>query len=774
VKLVGSSVRRLEDRPLLRGEGRYAADLSFPQELHMRVVRSPVAHGRLLAVEVDEALSMPGVEAIWTAADVAKVPPIDFRQEGLSELYPYRQPILATDVVRYVGEPVAVVFATDSYVAEDAAEMVFVDVEDLPVVLDPIADPMAFDDRHSTEASVIHVSYGDMEAAFANADTTVTIDVAVGRHTGIPMETRGALAVKDPTGRIVMYGAAKVPHYNRDAIARMLGLNAHDLVLREGHVGGGFGVRGELYPEDVLVCLAALRFHRPVKWIEDRKEHLVATNHARDQVHRISAAVERDGFITAIRDEFWVDQGAYVRTHAATVPNLTIGMLPGPYVLPAYETTAHIRLTNKTPAGTYRAPGRYEATFARERLIDAVAHAQERDPNEIRRRNFIPPDDMPFPRLIRAIGTDIKYDSGDYPGILDRLLQHLDEARLRSELEHRRNDGESVGLGFAFFVEKSGLGPYEGTRIEIDTNGFVRVVTGAASMGQGMETVIAQICGEALEVPYDKITVVHGQTDEIDYGLGAFASRVTVMTGTATHMAAAKLKEKALEAASRILEVATDDLRVVDGHVQVRGAPGRSLSLGQIAEELGPSGATRLGMAASLSAESWFTTDHMTYPYGVHAAVVAVDRDTGGVEVERYAIAYDIGKAVNPMLIDGQIVGGAAQGLGGALLEEFVYSEDGQPLATSFMDYLLPTATEMPHVDVLLLEDAPSPLNPLGIKGAGEGGTTAFGAAVAAAIEDAIQMPGAITRLPVTPQRLRRILRNDVEPARKELMHAGS
>lgn len=768
MSLLGRSVLRLEDRPLITGRGRYAADITLPDELHMRVVRSPVAHGRIVEIDRDDAMKVSGIVAVWTTDDVDGIPPIDFRQEGLTDLYPYRQPILAHEVVRYVGEPVAVVFAEDAYVAEDAAESVFVDIEELAPVIEATSEPSAFDDDRSTEAAVIRVAYGDVDAAFAGADRVVTVDATIGRHTGIPMETRGALAVKDPSGHLVMYGAAKVPHYNRRAIATMLGLDVDDVILREGHVGGGFGVRGELYPEDVLVCLAAWRLGRPVKWIEDRREHLVATNHSRDQVHRISAAVDATGFITALRDEFWLDQGAYIRTHAATVPNLTLAMLPGPYVIPAYEAAGHVRLTNKTPAGTYRAPGRYEATFARERLLDAIAHKRGESPIEVRRRNLIPPEEMPFKRAIRALGTDIEYDSGDYPGILDRLLETIDHQALTEELSARRAAGESVGLGIAFFVEKSGLGPYEGSRVEVDTDGSVRVVTGAASVGQGVETTIAQICADVLGVGYEKVRVVHGQTDEIEHGLGAFASRVTVMTGTATHMAAHNVRTKALEAASHLLEAAVDDLVFEDGGVHVAGAAEPSLSVGEIAGRLDPSGAAAMGIEPSLSSEAWFSADHMTYPYGVHAAVVAVDRDTGGVEIERYVIAYDIGKAVNPMLVEGQIVGGAAQGLGGALLEEFVYSDDGQPLATSFMDYLLPTAHEMPHVDVLLLEDAPSPLNPLGVKGAGEGGTTAFGAAIAAAVDDALQQPSAVDRLPVSPERLRAIVRRSDQTVSKE------
>lgn len=724
----------------------------------MRVVRSPIGHGRIIGVDVDEALRIDGAIAAWTGQDVADVPPIDFRQEGLSDLAPYRQPILARDRVRYVGEPVCVVFAEDAYVAEDAGDLVFLDIEDLPATVDATAAPGSFDDERNTAAAEIHIAYGDVDGAFATADNRVAVEVAVGRHTGVPMETRGGVAVvDDTTGVLHVYGAAKVPHYNRSAIAKMLGLPLERIHLHEGHVGGGFGIRGELYPEDVLLCLAASRLQRPVKWIEDRREHLLAANHSRDQVHHIEAAIDADGFIRALRDTFWLDQGAYIRTHAATVPNLTAALLPGPYVVPAYEVTGHIRLTNKTPAGTYRSPGRYEGTFARERLVDAIADRIGADPADVRRRNFIRPENMPFSRPIRALGTELEYDSGDYTRLMERALQHLDYARSKEKLAQRRAAGEMVGMGLGFFVEKSGLGPFDRVEIRVDATGSVRVITGAASIGQGVETTIAQICADTLGVDIDTVTVSHGQTDEIPDGMGAFASRVTVMTGTATYMAARELRDRALRHAGELLEAAPDDLVIREGVVQITGSPhSPGLKLGDIAAALERNGARESG--DGLSSEQTFTTQHMTYPYGLHAAIVRVDPEIGGVTLERYVVAYDVGRAVNPMLVEGQIVGGIAQGVGGALLEEFVYDEDAQPLAATFMDYLIPTGTEMPHAEVLLSEDAPSPLNPLGVKGSGEGGVTAAGAAIAAAIDDAIGVPGAITRLPVSPMRLRAIL----------------
>jgi len=696
---------------------------------------------------------------VWTSADVSEIPPIDFRLTSIEGLAPYRQPILARQRVRYVGEPVAAVFAVDPYVAEDAADLVAIAVDELPVILDAGAAPGEFEDDRSTEPAVVEKSYGDVAAAFRDAAVVVELDLAVGRHSGVPLETRGAIARYDPARDMLeLYGAAKVPHWNRASIARMLGRSPASVHLLEGHVGGGFGIRGELYPEDVLVCLAALRLGRPVKWIEDRREHLIAANHSRQQRHKVRAAVDAEGRVLAIDDEFFHDQGGYVRTHAATVPDLAAAMLPGPYRVPAYRAIGHVRLTNKTPCGTYRAPGRFESTFVRERLMDAIAARLSIDRIDVRRRNLIAKQEMPYARPLATLSTEVVLDSGDYAGLLDKALAAVKWRDLQGELERRRAGGECVGAGLALFVEKSGLGPFDGVRVAVDTSGVVEVVTGAASLGQGLETVVAQICADALGVDYRRVRVVHGRTDRIPFGMGAFASRATVMTGEATRLAALEVRAKATEVAAELMQQDADALAVVDGKVVRKDAGGPSMTLGEIAAALEPASKLRGTRAPGLSAEGWFYTEHMNYPYGVHVAVAKVDRETGGVTIERYLLAYDVGRAVNPMLIEGQLAGGFAQGVGGALLEEFLYDERGEPLSVNFADYLMPTAREVPALDVLITEDAPSPLNPLGLKGAGEGGVNAVGAAIAAAIDDAVGIPGAITRLPVTPQRLRAIL----------------
>jgi CO/xanthine dehydrogenase Mo-binding subunit len=518
--------------------------------------------------------------------------------------------------------------------------------------------------------------------------------------------------------------------------------------LYEGHVGGGFGIRGELYPEDVLVCAAAVRFCRPVKWIEDRREHLIAANHSRQQAHKIRAAIDVEGRILGIDDEFVHDNGAYMRTHAATVPDLAAAMLPGPYRVPVYRARGHIRLTNKTPCGTYRAPGRFETSFVRERLLDAIAAKIGVDKVEIRRRNLIAKNAMPYTLGLDTLGTHIVYDSGDYAGLLDKTLAAANWAGLQKKLTARRARGEKVGAGVALFVEKSGLGPFDTVRIEVDHDGGVEVVTGVASLGQGVETVMAQICADALGVDYGRIRVTHGQTDRIARGMGAFASRATVMCGEATRLAATKIRTAALAAAAELMQTRAADLDIVDGEI-VRTGGGPSMPLATLARAL-PDG---------LSAEDTFESSHMVYPYGVHIAVVRVDADTGAVAIERYLIAYDVGRAVNPMLVEGQIAGGLAQGIGGTLLEEFRYDENGEPLSVTFADYLMPTAREVPLAEIIVTEDAPSPLNPLGLKGAGEGGTNPVGAAIASAIDEAIGIPGAVTELPITPQRLKALLK---------------
>lgn len=756
---IGASVERLEDRPLISGEGRFAGDIAFPHQLHMRMVRSPYARGKLNGIDAAAARALPGVVAVWTADDIADLPPIDFREGSIEKLAPFRQPVLARDVVRYAGEPIAAVFATDAYLAEDAADLVEFDIEEVDAVTDAALAASDFAPGLTTEPTICKQGYGDVSEAFKNAAHIVEMDLSIGRHSGVPLETRGAIGRYDAARDVLeLHGAAKVPHRNRESFARMLNRSTGGLHVYEGHTGGGFGIRGEIYPEDILVLVAAMRLRRPVKWIEDRREHMIAANHSRQQRHRIRAAVDRDGRLLGIDDDFFHDQGAYIRTHGTRVADMSCGILPGPYRLPHYRVNAHFRLTNKTPAATYRSPGRYETNFVRERLMDRIAQQLGLSRVEVRRRNLIAPEEMPYERPLVALGDDVVLDSGRYEEALDKALARFGWDKLQADVEKRRAAGEIVGLGIAMYVEKSGLGPIDGVRVNVHTSGEVEVVTGGASLGQGFETVIAQVAAQTLGVDYRKVRVVHGRTDRIEYGIGAHATRATVMTANATMVAAQKVRAKALDMAAQLTQADATSLAIVDGIVMRADGSGAGIDLGQIAHHLRPASAVRGEREPGLTADGWFTVDHMTYPYGTQLALVKLDPGTGGVTIEKILIAFDVGRAINPMLVRGQLVGGFAQGLGGALFEEFQYDERGQPLSVTFADYLMPTAHEMPAVDVMILEDAPSTTNPLGIKGAGEGGIAAAGAVIASAIDDALGNEGLITQIPVKPQTIKAIL----------------
>lgn len=764
--VVGQSILRLEDRRLLQGTGRFVDDIDLPGLLSMRVVRSPVAHARIRSVGVDAAARMPGAVAVVTGADLVDVGPIPLRLQLTADPLDHAlQPVLARDRVRYVGEPVAVVVATDAYTCEDLAEAVAVEYDLLPAVLDATAAAedaatSLWEGGHGNEVATLTGAYGDVEAAFAGAAHVVEIDVAVSRHTGVPLETRGLLAAHDAArDHLEIWGMTKVPHFNRRILAQALGMPAQRIHLRGCDAGGGFGIRGEFYPEDFLVPYLARRLGRPVKWIEDRSEHLVAANHSREQRHLVAVALDDDGTILGLRDEVWHDNGAYLRTHGVTVPELTINMLPGPYRVPAYAGTAHVVTTNKTPAGTYRAPGRYEGTFAREHVLDAAADRIGLDPLELRRRNLLDRAEMPHTRPLSTLGTEIVLDAGDYAGLLDRALEAADFDSWREEAAQARAAGRIVGTGVGFFLEKAGLGPYETAAVEVDPSGAVRVLTGGTSLGQGIETVLAQIAADELGIDPHDIEVLHGDTDLVADGVGSWASRSTVVGGAAVKDAARTVADHARRVAAELLGVSADKVVLAGGQAHVEQTVDRAVSLGAVAAACAPGQSARRGDPPGLRADGMFTVDHMTYPYGVHLAQVEIDPGTGGVSVRRYCIAYEVGRAINPKLVEGQIVGGLAQGLGGALMEELLYDAEGQPQCTTFMDYLLPTAAEMPgEVTVVVCEDAPSPGNPLGAKGAGEGGTTGCGAAIANAVADAVGRPGTVAALPLTPGRTRTML----------------
>jgi carbon-monoxide dehydrogenase large subunit len=756
VGAIGASILRHEDPPLLTGRARYVGDIRLSGLLAMAVVRSTVAHGRIIDVDTAAARELPGVEAVFIARDLTEalgdVPRIPPRVSFDQTVVPYLQPILAVDRVRFVGEPVAIIIAEDRYIAEDAAALVYVDIDPL----EPFLDVTAIGGEQIHDAGNLITTlvgeYGDLDAALETAEVVVRVELTVGRHSGVPMETRGITVEFDPSSnRLSVHGATKVPHWNRDMIAELLQIPPSRLTMKETAVGGGFGVRGELYPEDVLAVWAADRLHRSVTWIEDRREHLIVANHSREQRHQALIAGDRNGRITAIASEFRVDMGAYVRTHSIRVPDLTLSMLPGPYDVANYRAAAQCITTNKTPTGTYRSPGRFESSFVRERLIDLFAAEIGADPVEIRRVNLIKPSQIPYERPLSSTGQPMLFGEGDFPKILDLAVEAFDW----DDLADRRARGEPVGVGVAMFLEKSGLGPWETGSVEVEPDGLVRVRSGCSSVGQGLRTVLAQIVADRLEIDVSQVRVELLDTDRTEYGIGSYASRSTVTAGSALVQAADSVIETTMKVAAAEFEVGLEDLRYRNGSVEVEGSPEFRMSLFEVASRLNPMGASRYGESKpGLKANAVFNAERVVYPCGAQLALVSVDMETGAVNVEKLVLCYDIGRSINPMLVAGQMEGGAIQAIGGTLLEAFVYDDFGNPLGTSFMDYLLPTMAETPEMFPIASETTVTTTNPLGIKGAGEGGVPGVAAAIACAVEQAVGRSGVVTSLPIRPENL--------------------
>ena len=759
---IGRSVLRKEDPPLLTGSARFVDDHHLPGAAHVAILRSAHAHAAIASIDASAARELPEVLDVVSAADVPEEVRIPIRMHAQPGMERCLQPPLARERVRYSGEPVAVVVAESRYAAEDAAARIEVEYEPLPALVDAGAAlegaaTALFEGAGGNLAAEVHVSSGDVDAAFASAHVVVEETIRCQRHASVPLEPRGLVAERDSrTGILTVWGAAKIVHVNRRILARLLGWPEERIRLVELHVGGGFGGRGEFYPEDYLIPFCALRLGRPVRWTADREEELRSTNHSREQLHEIALALSADGEFLGLRDRVVFNTGAYVRTHGTVVPSMTAGLLPGPYEWGAYDCHVAQVVTNKTPAGTYRAPGRYEANLARERIIDVGARRLGLDPVELRRRNLVPPAKMPHRSGSAIEGHPVVYDSGDYPRLLDTALRLFDWEAMSAWRTEQAGACRRRGLGLAYFVEKSAIAHWDYARVELDSAGQAVVHAGSASIGQGVETVLAQICADALGIAYDRVAEVrHGDTDDVPDGMGSFGSRATAIAGAAVHQASEALRARILRHAADVLEASEADLEISDGRVIARGSPAQGVSLRDVAEAARPAVALARGAEPGLSEESYFYSEDMSFPYGVHCVAVEVDTETGGVEIVRYAVAYDVGRAINPMLIEGQIVGGAAQGIGGALYEEFSYAADGQLVAGSFMDYLLPTAGEAAPMRVLVTEDAPSPLTPLGAKGAGEGGTAAAGAVIANAVSDALGAE--VTELPITPERAVRL-----------------
>ena len=751
---IGSSVKRREDLPLLRGIAKYVGDIRRPGMVHAAVLRSSRAHARIARIDAAAALALPGVVGVLTAADMPGLKTIPMRTGIIEGLKRSQQTPIATDRVRYVGDPVAVVVAQDRYIAEDALELVEVVYEDLPAVTDARAAmaaeaPRLHDEVPGNVPADFEVDTGDVKRAFAESDFIVEETFETQRHAAVPLETRGLVAEYDE-GRdlLTMWGPTKMTHTNWRILSELSGLPKSAIHFIEPAVGGGFGARGEFYPEDFLIPFAAMHFRRPVCWIEDRSENLKATNQSREQSYRVRLGLRKDGTILAMEAEILFNMGGYTRTHGGLPVMASSAMLRGPLRIKNYHCHAYCVLTNKTPVGTYRSPGRYEANFVRERLLDMAARRLGLDPAELRRRNLIRPEEMPYDHGKHPFHYMV-YDSGDLPGQLDAALGHLGYDELRQRCAEARAEGRALGVGIGCFVETSGIGPWEYARVEVDNGGGVVLYSGINSVGQGIATALSQIVADEMCVSIDEVRVVHGDTAQVPYGNGSNASRRTVMGGSAAVGACRKVKDKLLRLASAELEIDAGDLVLEDGRVSVRGAPERSLDFAALAGLALPGPALAKGFTPGISEEDFFATDKRPFPYGVHMAAVEVDRETGMIEILDYLVMEDIGRKVNPMIVEGQMAGGLAQGIGGALLEEFVYDEDGQPQATSFMDYLMPTAMDVPPGRFISTEDFPSPNNPLGVKGAGEGGITAAGAALANAVSDALGVE--VTRLPLKP-----------------------
>jgi carbon-monoxide dehydrogenase large subunit len=761
-RFFGKRVRRFEDPRLLLGKGAFLEDLTLPGMLHVAFVRSPYAHAEIRDVPIEPA-RVPGVVAVYTAAD------FELRPTPTVVPHPAYRPCsqvpLASGKVRFVGEPIAVVVAETRYQAEDGAAALAAELD-----LEPLDVAASAEAALAADAPILHESLGDnlagqfevavgnADAAFAKAAHVVKGHFTVQRYTGMPIETRGVMAMVDPiSGRYTVWSSTQWPHTVRQALAVSLGVPEHKIHVIAPDLGGGFGVKQDIYPEETVLPLVAEKLGRPVRWIETRREHFVCTAHSREQDHELELALDDNGVVLGLRALVTADLGAYTRGLGLLCPSITSGSLLGPYTIKEYQATIRCALTNKAPAGAYRGAGGPEAVFALERTMDKAARALSIDPVEMRRRNFIRPDQFPWQTGLGSAQVPITYDSGEYEAGLDRALEMTDYAGWREKQAAARAEGRYLGIGVASYVLLGGLGPYESAEVRVDPSGEVVIVTGAHAHGQGTDTALAQIAADELMTRPELVKVHHGDTDQIPYGVGTYASRNAVMAGSAVAVATRQVRAKALRLAAHLLEVTEDDLELSDGAFQVRGAPEQSITLGALAAAAAPDRPLPAGMEPDLAARHYFQAPLPTFASGTQIAVVEVDAESGRVSILDYVSVSDAGPRINPMVVDGQIQGGIAQGLGGALMEEIYYDEDGQPLG-SFLDYAIPRATDMPDVRQDHLE-TPSPLNPLGVKGLGEGGTLAPPAVLAAAVEDALSPLGVeVTRTPLTPIAVWRLL----------------
>jgi carbon-monoxide dehydrogenase large subunit len=746
--LVGSPIERLEDLRFLRGRGQYVDDLARNDALHAAILRNSVAHGRIRSIDVSAARALPGVHGVITAKDIGDpVPRVPMRLQPLPDFEPFGQPVIAEAKVRYVGEALAVVLADTPGIAEDALALIDVDIEPLPAVADRHAAAqgasLLFEEAGRNLAITFRAVRGDAAAAFKDAPYVRRERFRTHRHMALPMEPRGLLAEWDAErGRLTVSGGAKVLFFNRRTLAKQMDLPESAIEIVENDVGGGFGARGEFYPEDFLIPFAARRAGRPVKWTEDRREHLMCVNHAREAECDIEIACARDGTILGLRGHAYVDVGAYMRTNGAVGARNVAQFMSGPYRIPAIDIDVALLLTNKTPVGTYRGPGRFETDFFRERLFDMVAQDLGVDRVEFRRRNLVAHAEMPYPiATITPFESKDEFDSGDYHATLERCLAEIRWSE-KSKLAGKPIDGRYHGLAVGCFIEGGAAGPKESARIVLEPDGRYAVYVGSSAIGQGLETAFAQIAADALEVPLERIRgVFHGTTSYVSDGYGAYHSRSVVMGGSAMLDAAEKLRAAIRAEAAKRLGCDPAEVAIVDG-TTAAGPGGTSIAL---------AGMTNDGIAA----EGAFLNKRHTYTYGAHAAHVAVDPKLGHVELIDYVVVEDCGRIINPLTVHGQTIGSVVQGLGGAMMEHLVYDQQGQLLTGSLADYLIPTADDFPNIRAVVLENHPSPINPLGAKGAGEGGIIAAGGVMANAVANALAAFGVEPHeLPLTPTRI--------------------
>ena len=762
---LGKRVPRIEDPALLRGRACFVDDLRFPDLLHAAFVRSDEAHARVRGIDVSAAMASPGVRGVLTLDDlrphVTRVT-MPLAQPSGAIRHVLDPPILADGEVRYVGEPVAAAIADDPYRAEDAAALVEIDYEPLPASIDcrralePAAPP-AHNAIPDNLVAALSMAYGDCDRAFASAAHTVRAGMHQNKGLGHAIECRGVLARLDPNdGKLTVWSGTQMPHRAHAVLCDLLGCGENELRVIAPDVGGGFGPKFVFYAEEAVVALAARILGRPVKWIEDRREHFTATTQERDQFWDAEMALDAEGRILGIRGMLIHDHGAY-SPYGVNLPYNSATNLLGPYAVPAYSLDIRLAATNKVPVTPVRGAGRPQGTFVMERLLDRAAGLLGIGRTEIRRRNLIGPEAMPYVTPVKnRDDTAMTYDSGDYPATQALALEASEHDAFRARQAALRGEGRYVGIGIGNYVEGTGRGPFESARIRINPSGRVTIATGATAQGQGLKTALAQVCASALGLDPGAVEVTAGDTDTVSLGLGAFASRQAVTAGSSVHVAASSLADKALRAAAHMLEAAPDDLELAGGRVRVRGVPDMAVELGEIARALAgqPGYALPGGMEPGMEALGTFTPETVTYCNGCHVAEVEVDIETGAVGILRYTVVHDCGRMINPMIVDGQVIGGAIHGIGSALYERMAFDDAGQPVTVNLGECLMPGACEMPRLDLIHTE-SPTPLNPLGAKGAGEGGVIPAPAAIAAAVEDALAPFGVlIDDVPILPDRI--------------------